>query len=204
MATRGPSFVLDESTRHFCIDMQRLFADATPWQVPWLTKVLPCVEEIASRHAARTIFTRFVPPASSEPLTGAWRDYYAAWPGLLRDRLDPGLLDLVAPLARLVPPAKTFDKRVNSVFSRPGIAAALRRRGIETLVVMGGETDVCVLATVMGAIDHGFRVVLPVDALCSAQDSTHEALLRLYRERFSHQVEATTTADVLDRWTAKA
>jgi len=89
---------------------------------------------------------------------------------------------------------------VNSVFSRPGFAAALKRKGIDTLVITGGETDVCVLATVMAAIDHGFRVVLPTDALCSVQDSTHDALLELYRRRFSHQVEATLAEEVIARW----
>src|SRR6185295_15856209 len=143
----------------------------------------PCVREIAERQATRTIFTRFMPPASSDPLTGAWRDYYAAWPDLMRDRLDPRLLELVTPLAGLVPPAKVIDKSVNSVFSRAGFAAALRRRGVDTLVVTGGETDVCVLATVMAAVDLGFRVVLPIDALCSVRNSTHDALLTLYRER---------------------
>lgn len=64
----------------------------------------------------------------------------------------------------------------------------------------GGETDICVLATVMAAVDYGFRVVLPTDALCSTSDATHDALLKLYRERFSQQIVATTTEDVLRRW----
>ena len=69
------------------------------------------------------------------------------------------------------------------------------------MVVSGAETDVCVLATVMAAIDHGFRVVLPIDALCSASDTTHEALLTLYTERFSQQVETTSTEKLLHGWT---
>lgn len=77
---------------------------------------------------------------------------------------------------------------------------ALKCDGVTALIVTGSETDVCVLATVMAAIDHGFRIVLPTDALCSAEDSTHDALLQFYRRRFSHQIEATTTVDVLDRW----
>ena len=68
----------------------------------------------------------------------------------------------------------------------------------------GGETDVCVLATVMAAVDEGFRIVLPTDALCSVSDQTHEALLTLYRERFTMQIETTTIAQVLDRWDGKA
>lgn len=193
-------FPLGPRTRHLCIDLQRLFAEETPWQVPWLKAVLPAIEEIAGRHARQTIFTRFVPPPTAADASGAWRDYYAAWPDMTRERLDPALLELAPPLARLVPPARLLDKPANSAFSRRGVAAALRRRGVDTLIVTGGETDVCVLATVMAAIDLGFRVVLPTDALCSTRDGTHDALLKLYRERFGHQVEATTTAALLERW----
>jgi nicotinamidase-related amidase len=32
-------------------------------------------------------------------------------------------------------------------------------RDIDTLVIIGGETDECVLAAVLGAIDFGYRVV---------------------------------------------
>lgn len=200
MGIPSQPFSLGTATCHLCIDMQRLFAEATPWHVPWLAAVLPTIVEIAGRYARQTIFTRFTPPRRPEEAMGAWRDYYAAWPEMTLERLDEALLELVPPLSRLVPPAKVLDKGVNSAFSRPGFAAALKRRGIDTLVVTGGETDVCVLATVMAAIDHGFRIVLPTDALCSTQDSTHDALLQLYRQRFSHQVEATTTANLIDRW----
>ena len=111
-----------------------------------------------------------------------------------------GLLELVEPLARLVPPARQVEKPANSAFSRPGFASALKRRGISTLVVTGGETDVCVLATVMQAIDLGFRVVLPTDALCSTSDGAHDTVVDLFGARFSSQVEALTTEDLLRRW----
>jgi nicotinamidase-related amidase len=77
----------------------------------------------------------------------------------------------------------------------------LRRKGFGTLIVTGGETDVCVLSTVMAAVDLGFRVVLPVDALCSARDETYEALMTHSRERFTSQVETRSTERVLRDWT---
>jgi nicotinamidase-related amidase len=57
-----------------------------------------------------------------------------------------------------------------------------------------------VLATVMAAVDLGFHVVLPDDALCSANDATHDALIKLYNERYSQQIETTSTERVLRDW----
>jgi nicotinamidase-related amidase len=180
--------------------MQLLFAEPTEWFVPWLPRVLSNVVEVTRRHPDRTLLTRFIPPREPGEATGAWRDYYCRWRTMTRDRLDPRLLELVEPLRALVPPARVLDKSVYSAFSNVRLAGALRRQGIETLIVTGGETDVCVAATVMAAVDLGFRVVLPADALCSAKDATHDALMTLYRERFSQQIETTSTERVLRDW----
>ena len=64
----------------------------------------------------------------------------------------------------------------------------------------GGETDVCVLASVMSALDHGYRIVLATDALCSVSDRTHNALMTLYRERFSQQLTMAKTVQILEAW----
>ena len=88
-------------------------------------------------------------------------------------------------LARFVPPAKVLDKHVYSPWTEGRLDAMLTGSEIDTLVITGGETDVCVLATVLGAIDRGFRVVLVTDAICSSADQTHDALMELYRSRFS-------------------
>jgi nicotinamidase-related amidase len=44
-------------------------------------------------------------------------------------------------------------------------------------VITGAETDVCVLSTVLNAVDLGFRVVIVEDALCSSSDVGHDALM---------------------------
>jgi nicotinamidase-related amidase len=76
----------------------------------------------------------------------------------------------------------------------------LRERGVDALVITGAETDVCVLAAVLGAVDFGYRVVLATDALCSSSDTTHDALLTLYRQRFAQQIEAARAATILANW----
>ena len=187
-------------TIHLCIDMQTVFAERTDWHVPWLERILPEVERIASRRARQTIFTRFVPPASPEQMPGAWQRYYSRWRHMTREHLDPGLVDVVPPLRALIPPAIMIDKHHYSPFAEPGLPRLLRERGIDSLVITGGETDVCVLATVLGAVDCGYRVVLGADALCSVSDLMHDAVLALYRERFSQQIETASIEEILANW----
>lgn len=185
---------------HLCVDMQNMFAEETEWHAPWMRRVLPRVEAIVAAHPARTLFTRFIPAAHPGEGHGAWRAYYERWRGMTREALPPGMLDLVPSLARFVPPARVIDKKVYSPWAQPELEEELRRRDVDTLIVTGAETDVCVLAAVLGAVDHGYRVVVPTDALCSSADETHDALLALYRRRFGQQVETTETEDVLRRW----
>lgn len=185
---------------HLCIDMQRLFSDEGPWRTPWLKRVLPRVCALVSAHAAATIFTRFVPPPSTDAATGSWKRVYQAWPQLILDRLDLRLIELVEPLAAYAPPAAVIDKHTYSPFLYSGLLSLLKKRQISTLIVSGAETDLCVLATVLHAVDLGYFVVIARDAVCSGNDATHDALFTLYEQRFSHQVRVCTVEEILDRW----
>ena len=78
-----------------------------------------------------------------------------------------------------------------------GLHARLKSAGITSIIVTGAETEVCVLASVMGAIDLGYRVVIVTDAVCSGADSTHDAMLGIYDSRFGMQVETVTTAELI-------
>jgi nicotinamidase-related amidase len=69
---------------------------------------------------------------------------------------------------------------------------------VDTLVISGAETEVCVLATVLGAIDRGYRVVLATDAVCSSADATHDAMLEIYHSRFGMQVETAQIDEILE------
>lgn len=114
--------------------------------------------------------------------------------------IDPGLIELVPALARLAPPAVVIDKHVYSPFVERSLLAHLRARSADTLVISGAETDVCVLAAVLGAVDFGYRVVVAVDAICSSADATHDALLLLYQNRFGEQIEIANSTTILRKW----
>ncbi len=180
--------------------MQRLFSAEGPWTTPWMERVLPVVAEIAARFPERTVFTRFITPARPDDMPGRWRRYYARWRDTTRERLDPGLLDLLPQLARLAPPAAVIDKTRYSGFAEPQLLSHLQARGADGLVVTGSETDVCVLATVLGAVDLGYRVILVRDAVCSSSDEGHDALLQVYHRRYSEQIETADAATILAQW----
>lgn len=187
---------------HLCVDMQRIFSDAGPWPTPWMKRVLPNVVELVRRAPAQTVFTRFITPHRAADMPGSWARYYEKWHGATRERLDPRLLELMPALARFVPPAAVFDKMVYSAFADGRLHAALRARRCTTLVVSGSETDVCVLSSVLAAVDLGYRVVLAADAVCSSADDSHDALIALYRRRFDVQIEIADTAAIVDCWRA--
>ena len=185
---------------HLCVDMQRMFAEDTDWHVETLAGVLPAIEALTEPFPERTVFTRFVPPVAAGEAEGSWREYYRAWPNMLRERLAPEMVDLVPSLQRFVPPAAVIDKPVYSPWWSGALHRQLQARGVDTLVITGGETEVCVLSTLMGAIDLGYHVVLPKDAVCSSAAETHAAMLSIYDSRFGIQLTACTTQEVLDQW----
>jgi nicotinamidase-related amidase len=177
-----------------------MFAEATEWKMPWLERVLPNIVAITSAHAKRTVFTRFIPARKPGQGVGMWRRYYERWASMTIDRIGPDMIGLVPDLIRFVPPAKIFDKHVYSPWSGSALHTELRDAGVDTLVITGGETDVCVLATMLGAIDWGFRIILVTDALCSSADETHDAMMNIYLNRFGEQVETVTTDTLLQGW----
>jgi nicotinamidase-related amidase len=191
---------LDQHAVHLCIDMQRIFSHEGPWATPWMDRVLPIVTEISGRFPQRTVFTRFITPERPEQMPGMWRVYYERWRETTRERLNAQLLELMPALAKQVPPATVIDKTRYSAFAETQLLTHLRARSASALIVTGSETDVCVLATVLGAVDYGYRVVIVRDAVCSSSDDGHDALLKVYHRRYTEQIETADAETVLSSW----
>jgi nicotinamidase-related amidase len=189
-----------ERTVHVCVDMQQLFSSAGVWPTPWMDRVLPVVTELAGRFPERTVFTRFITPERPEQMPGMWQRYYAHWRNATREHLPPGMLQLMPPLATLTPPAVVIDKQRYSAFAGSGLLAHLQSRKADGLIVTGSETDVCVLATVLDAVDLGYRVILVRDAVCSSSDEGHDALLAVYHRRYGQQIETADAQEILSAW----
>ena len=165
-----------------------------------MDRVLPVVTELASRHPEQTVFTRFIPPERATDMPGMWQRYYTRWKAATREQLDPALMELLAPLAKVCPPATTINKTRYSAFAEPQLLQHLQDRDADGLIVTGSETDVCVLATVLGAVDLGYRVIVVRDAVCSSSDQGHDALMTLYHQRYTEQIGVADAATILERW----
>jgi hypothetical protein len=117
---------------------------------------------LASRGGAREPASRkndFDPGHSaraSRQMPGMWRRCYRRWRVATRERLDLRLLEVMPPLAALARPRPLSTKPLFRL-RLPRLMEHLRQRETDALIVSGSETDVCVLATVLDAVDIGHR-----------------------------------------------
>jgi nicotinamidase-related amidase len=95
-------------------------------------------------------------------------------------------------------PERTVFTRFTAL-AEPNVVRHLQERDADGLIVSGAETDVCVLSTVLDAVDLGYRVIIVKDALCSSSDEGHDMLLRLYGTRYSEQIETGGAETILAR-----
>jgi maleamate amidohydrolase len=64
-----------------------------------------------------------------------------------------------------------------SAFFGTPLGAMLAAHGADTVVVCGASTSGCVRATVVDALQHGYRVIVPREGVADRQDGPHEAAL---------------------------
>ncbi len=87
---------------------------------------------------------------------------------------------LYAPLQPVLPPqTKDFVKTTFDATGQPAFSAAVQQAGLSHLVVLGSETDVCVLQTVLGLRSLGFTVLLERDGVFTSETNISPALRRM-------------------------
>lgn len=194
------SRAIPASAAHICVDMQRMFVPPGPWAVEWFPETLPKVIRLTERRPARTIFTRFIPALRPGEGSGQWRGYYERWAQMTLENAGIEIIELAPDLKGFVPPARQFDKPVYSPWFDGRLQRALAAEEVDTVIVSGGEADMCVLATLLGAIDFGYRTVLAEDAICSTSDEAYDSIMRLFTKRYSHHVEVGPVDEILEFW----
>jgi len=90
-----------------------------------------------------------------------WKDVPLVVTAEESDR-QPLARDLVQTLPENTP---VFDKVSFGLAHQPNILAAVERTGRKTTVLVGLETDVCVMHSALGLLEHGYRVAVVADAV---------------------------------------
>jgi nicotinamidase-related amidase len=130
------------------------------------------------------VFLDKLPPADRRRLVinVCWLIRLAAWAGVpvvataeeaTHHPMDADVFDALPRGTAL------FDKAVFGLADQPDIAEAVRATGRGTAVLVGLETDVCILHSALGLLDRGHRVVVVADAVASPAPHHELALARL-------------------------
>jgi nicotinamidase-related amidase len=119
---------------------------------------------------------------------------------MMFEKLDKGLVELIPELRKFVPPAEAIDKPAYGRCLATDLYRRLQKRGNHTLVVSGGKIDICVLATVLGSVDFGYRVIMAFDALCCSDDKSYGSIMNVLKQRLSIQIEVEETEKILSNW----
>ena len=92
--------------------------------------------------------------------------------------LHPGSPDMeIVEVLTPEPGERIVDKKYPSAFFGTDLASWMAMRGADTAVVTGCTTSGCVRATVVDAMCHGFRPIVPADCVGDRALGPHEANL---------------------------
>ncbi len=191
---------LPANTLHVVIDVQRIFAEETAWYTPVIDEIVPNIISLCEAFPNKTLFAKFMLPQSAESTSGRWKHYYKRWSMMTLDAMPAGMQDVIDPLRPFVNGGNEFEKFTYSAFGSAWFAAYLKEQAIDTIVFSGVETDVCVYASVLDAVDAGYRVVIAADAVGSSDTAAHDATMTHLAPRLSDQVDIVSTASIVNAW----
>jgi len=183
------------------VDMQNDFVRrGAPLEVPDARETIEVHRQLIGRFRDRgrpVVFTRFI--AGPKPtLMWNWTPVIAppiccCWPGFMRSYLDvEGQRDCVAVVDELAPRAgdHQVDKYGYNAFHRSRLTSLLLAETVDTVVITGTVTQICVEDTARGAFHEGFKTVVVSDAVSSYAPDLHQASLRTLSMKYGRVLTA--------------
>jgi maleamate amidohydrolase len=90
-------------------------------------------------------------------------------------------------------------KQYASAFFGTSLAALLTASGIDTIVVTGCTTSGCIRASAVDGVQHGFRVIVPREAVGDRHPAPHEANLFDIDSKYGDVVSVASVLEELAR-----
>jgi ureidoacrylate peracid hydrolase len=194
------------------VDMQRGFLDpGAAMEVPEARAIVPAVAGLIAlfrRKALPVAWSQFVYSPAAPLLVGDLHpEHRPAAPGAPTGFGHPSSsclegdpsVDVVPELAP-APGELTVRKHWYDAFAGTPLDGALRARGVRSLVVTGTMTDICVLATVVGAFNREYRVTVVEDGVATLWPEIQQATLDIVRRAYGRVVPAKVVADAIATW----
>lgn len=99
-----------------------------------------------------------------------------------------------------------LDKTVNSAFRDTGLGEYLRKKQIDTVIVVGLQTDYCIDATVKAGFELGFKMIVPAYANSTFDNPymSAEQTYKYYNEymwngRYAEYISADKTLELISK-----
>jgi nicotinamidase-related amidase len=102
--------------------------------------------------------------------------------------------DRVAPLAS----ERVLLKKYASAFFGTDLSTELTTAGADTLVIAGVTTSGCIRATAVDSLQHGYRTVVPADAVGDRAEGPHRANLFDIDAKYGDVVPTEAVLDAVD------
>jgi nicotinamidase-related amidase len=202
-----------DRTALLVVDMQRGFVDpGEAMEVPPARACVPVIRDLLDSFRRRrlpVVFTAFVYSPDVPLLVGelhpehrpaapdAPRGFGLPSSSCLVGSPSAGIVDALAPRSD----EPVIDKRWYDGFAGSALDGALRARGVTSLVVTGTMTDICVLATVIGAFNREYRVTVVEDAVATLWPEIQRAALDIVARAYGRVVSSKQVLDTLSAWT---
>ena len=116
------------------------------------------------------------------------------YPDVGREQECTAVIDELAPL----PGEHQVEKFNYGAFHATPLEPILRSLGVESLVVTGTVTQICVEETARQAFHHGFKTTLVSDAVSSFAPDLHAATLKNFASKFGWVESSAAVMRLLD------
>lgn len=92
-----------------------------------------------------------------------------------------------------------IEKHTYDAFSNPRLKQILEEKGVNTPVITGVNTDICIDTTVRRAFTEGYHVLVPRDLIATMNVDGEKYFLEIFDKFFGDVVSSSETLDFLRR-----
>lgn len=165
---RRPALLVIDMSRAFCDPSYKVGCDQTP-TIEAIARLLD-----ASRPAGIPVYFTTVAYSGDGGDGGVFLDKI---PALRELRLDDPATSEFDPRIAPADGELVVPKKYASAFFGTTLASMLISRGVDTLILSGCSTSGCIRATAIDAVSHGYRVIVPEEAVADRAPGPHYANL---------------------------